>query len=216
MIKKIVYALLYFVAAHFIYLFISSFFMKENTLESVNIIIMIKILVFMVAIVLLVKYLKLNIKSTVLHFTDHENLKHNLYWIFFGLLIAIISQLIIMHIENYVFNINNDPNTKAQTIELIKMNRLAIISPIILSPLFEELVFRKVIFSTLYKRYSFIAAGTLSSMMFSILHADLTHLFTYFLIGLILAYSYVKTSNILVPISIHALLNTIPIILLFI
>ncbi|MCG4852189.1 CPBP family intramembrane glutamic endopeptidase, partial [Acidaminococcus intestini] len=67
----------------------------------------------------------------------------------------------------------------------------------------EEIVFRKIIFGTLRRRFSFLLSGIVSSVIFGLAHTEPSHLFLYSLLGLTLAYLYEKTNRITVSMFAH-------------
>ncbi|WP_080658637.1 CPBP family intramembrane glutamic endopeptidase [Paenibacillus polymyxa] len=78
---------------------------------------------------------------------------------------------------------------------------------IIFSPIVEELICRKYLFTKLNKKYNFWIASMLSSVLFAIPHWNLVGFLGYVFIGVIWSYYYKKTNNILVPICSHLLFN---------
>lgn len=85
---------------------------------------------------------------------------------------------------------------------------------IIFSPLLEELICRKLLFSWLDRKFGFILAATISSLLFAILHFNLAQFFGFLWIGMVMAWSYKRSENILVPILAHATYNYITILIM--
>ena len=85
----------------------------------------------------------------------------------------------------------------------------------VLAPLNEELVFRGLIFRSIYQRRGRAAAYLLSSLAFGILHGNWAGFLPLAFFGAALAFAYEKTGDIRVPILAHACfnLNTIAIII---
>lgn len=93
---------------------------------------------------------------------------------------------------------------------------------VILAPIFEELLFRGVIFAWLYEVNPLIA-HILSGFIFGFVHVmnavfsgnigEIVQVFGYFFMGIGLSYLYEKTNNIYVPIITHALNNLIAVII---
>ena len=79
----------------------------------------------------------------------------------------------------------------------------------IIGPILEEIVFRKILFGTLYKKFNFFIAAIISSLVFAAIHFDFTHLLVYTAMGLVFAFLYVKTKRIIVPIAAHVAMNTL-------
>ncbi|WP_397346211.1 lysostaphin resistance A-like protein [Paenibacillus polymyxa] len=78
---------------------------------------------------------------------------------------------------------------------------------IIFSPIVEELICRKYLFTKLHKKYNFWIASILSSVLFAIPHWNLVGFLGYVFIGVVWSHYYKKTNNILVPICSHLLFN---------
>ncbi|MGG1652249.1 lysostaphin resistance A-like protein [Paenibacillus sp. NRS-1783] len=75
------------------------------------------------------------------------------------------------------------------------------------SPIFEELICRKYIFTKLHNRYNFWLSAILSSIIFAIPHFSIVNFLGYVFIGVVWSWYYKKTNNILVPICSHLLFN---------
>ena len=56
---------------------------------------------------------------------------------------------------------------------------------------------------------NFFFAALLSSLIFAIVHNDPQHLLMYITMGLVFAFLYVKTKRIIVPIIVHAAMNSL-------
>lgn len=83
---------------------------------------------------------------------------------------------------------------------------LVFIDTVIIAPVFEEYVFRKLIVDRTM-RYGQGTAVILSGLMFGLFHGNLSQ-FTYtFVLGLFLAFLYVKTGNLKITIGLHMLIN---------
>lgn len=88
-----------------------------------------------------------------------------------------------------------------------------IITITILAPIVEEFVFRGVILHRLIRKTSVWGGILLSSLLFGILHADIIGAF---LFGVIASLLFIKTGNLLIPILMHALNNTIAVVFMFV
>lgn len=89
---------------------------------------------------------------------------------------------------------------------------LSAIGSIIFAPLLEELVFRGVLFNRLKIRIGIIPAMIISSFIFGIGH-DFGGITSAFLFGMCMCILYLKTDNILVPMSVHFINNVVATIL---
>ena len=85
---------------------------------------------------------------------------------------------------------------------------LSAIGSIIFAPLLEELVFRGVLFNRLKIRVGIIPAMIISSFIFAIGH-DFGGMTSAFIFGLCMCILYLKTDNILVPMSVHFINNVV-------
>ena len=77
---------------------------------------------------------------------------------------------------------------------------------VVLAPVFEELVFRKVLVDRVLP-YGEWPAILFSGVTFGLFHGNLTQFFYAALLGMILAYVYIRTGNILCTIGLHASVN---------
>ncbi len=95
----------------------------------------------------------------------------------------------------------------------------------IFAPIVEETIFRGGVFTCLRSRVSFSWAMLISSFLFGFIHimdsliegnfTDVTYLFLYTGIGLVLAYGYEKSNSIIVSTGVHMCNNILAILSLF-
>lgn len=85
---------------------------------------------------------------------------------------------------------------------------LELTATIIFAPIIEELVFRGVMFNRLKIRTGIIPAMLISSVLFAVGH-DFGGMTSAFLFGICMCILYLKTDNILVPISVHFTNNAV-------
>ncbi|QGH33140.1 CPBP family intramembrane metalloprotease [Gracilibacillus salitolerans] len=133
-------------------------------------------------------------------------------WSFLGFILVMISQYVAIAIETFVFGIQ--PGSE-NTMDLMNVARQAPIFIVIISvfgPILEELVFRKAIFGSLYKRMNFFLAALLSGVIFAAVHMDFEHILTYTAVGMVFSFLYVETKRIIVPIIAHMSINTFAVI----
>lgn len=136
----------------------------------------------------------------------------SVYWGIIGIFLAYFSQTIATMIELALGVEMGSENTQ-QIIGLIQAAPFVIIFSSIIGPILEEIVFRKIIFGSLYKRLNFFFAALISSLIFSIAHGEPEHLILYGAMGFTFAFLYIKTKRILVPIFTHVAMNTIVVII---
>lgn len=96
------------------------------------------------------------------------------------------------------------------TSELIENSPIwvILIVAVIIGPIVEELIFRKLLMDKL-GMYGDRIAIVVSAVAFGLFHGNLYQFFYAALLGFLLSYVYSKTSNILYPIAIHMILNFI-------
>lgn len=137
-------------------------------------------------------------------------------WIILGVFLALFAQIIAGTIETQVFKIKAESENTQNIIDIIKTAPLFMIVSSIFAPILEEIIFRKIIFGTLYKRYNFFIAAIISSLIFALIHFDPTHLLVYISMGLVFSFLYVQTKRIIVPIMAHVMMNTYVMLITFV
>jgi len=129
-------------------------------------------------------------------------------WSIIGFFLSWVAQIIAVNIEFNVFGIEPGSENTEVIMQIALQTPLFLIIPILIAPILEELIFRKIIFGTLYQRMNFIFAAFISSAIFGIIHQEPEHILIYSSMGFVFAYLYVRTKRIIVPIIVHMALNT--------
>ena len=80
--------------------------------------------------------------------------------------------------------------------------------PLIVAPILEEWLFRKVILSKLEKRFTFEMSNTLSALLFAAAHLD-WFILPYFLNGLVYGWVMKKNDNLCSVIILHGVYNLV-------
>lgn len=78
---------------------------------------------------------------------------------------------------------------------------------VIIAPIAEEIVYRKIIFSFLSKYMNFWVASGISSIIYALGHFNLNRFIGYFITGMIFCYFYKKSQSILPTIAAHCSIN---------
>ncbi|WP_163583450.1 CPBP family intramembrane glutamic endopeptidase [Gracilibacillus saliphilus] len=133
-------------------------------------------------------------------------------WSVLGFFLVMITQAVAVVIEMVVFKIPPGSENTMDLMNIARQTPLFIVIISILGPILEELVFRKAIFGSLYKRMNFFFAALLSGVIFAAVHNDFEHLLIYTSVGMVFAFLYVETKRILVPIIVHMSMNTFAVI----
>ena len=81
-------------------------------------------------------------------------------------------------------------------------------TPLLIAPIFEEWLFRKVILSRLEKRFSFELSNVISALLFAVAHLD-WFILPYFLNGLVYGLVMRKSGNLYSAIMLHSLYNAV-------
>jgi membrane protease YdiL (CAAX protease family) len=128
-------------------------------------------------------------------------------WSIFGVFLALFAQSIGSVIEQLLGIKQGSENTK-DILLIINEFPLAMIVSSIFGPILEEVVFRKIIFGGLHKRFNFFLSALISSVIFALAHMDFQHIIIYTAMGFTFAFLYVRTKHIIVPIFAHVMMNT--------
>ncbi len=162
---------------------------------------------FPIMLILTLYFLKPDMKKETR--TEPSNIGQIILWTIFGFFLVILAQTIAGNIEIHVFGVDIESQNTKNLINIATMTPLFIIVTAIIAPILEEIVFRKIVFGTIYKRYgNFFLAFLVSSILFGLLHMEPQHLLRYTAAGFVFAFLYAKTKNILVPILTHVSINS--------
>ncbi|WP_019157044.1 CPBP family intramembrane glutamic endopeptidase [Robertmurraya massiliosenegalensis] len=129
------------------------------------------------------------------------------FWAIAGVFLALFAQGLAANIENWLGIEMGSENTQ-QILSLIESFPIVVIVSSVIGPILEEIVFRKIIFGSLYKRLNFFLSAIISSVIFALAHAEIEHILLYSAMGFTFAFLYVKTKRIVVPIIAHVAMNT--------
>lgn len=132
-------------------------------------------------------------------------------WGIIGIFLAFIVQVIASNIDIQLLGGSPESKNTDTIIKLTESAPYVIFVVAIIGPILEEIIFRKIIFGTLYKKMNFWLAGFISSFIFALVHLD-KHLIIYTAIGYLFAYLYIKTNRIITSIISHASMNAIVVI----
>lgn len=131
----------------------------------------------------------------------------SIIWAVFGVFLALFAQSLAANIERLIGVPLGSENTQ-RILKMIDTFPLAILVSSIFGPILEEIVFRKILFGTLYKRFNFFISALTSSIIFALAHMEPQHILLYSSMGFTFAYLYVRTKHIAVPIFAHVSMNT--------
>ncbi len=161
---------------------------------------------FCLALLLVLFFMRHDMKENA-YSRNQTSIPLSIFWSIFGIFLAFFAQSLAVLIEQQLGITPGSDNTQ-EILSIIKQVPLMIIVSSIIGPILEEIIFRKIIFGSLYKRFNFVISALISSVIFGLAHMELAHLLLYSAMGLTFAFLYVKTKRILVPIFAHVSMNT--------
>lgn len=150
------------------------------------------------------------LRKEMLHYNRNKPLapvSNSILWAVGGVFLALFAQGIAARIESLLGIEMGSENTQ-QIIHLINTYPIVILVTSIIGPMLEEIVFRKIIFGSLHKRFNFLISALISSVIFALAHGEPEHILLYSAMGFTFAFLYVKTNRILVPMFAHVAMNT--------
>ncbi|MDF0728715.1 type II CAAX endopeptidase family protein [Cytobacillus sp. S13-E01] len=166
------------------------------------------IISFFVALLIILYLLRNDMKDR--HIYDKRSSRASAaYWAIGGIFIALFAQVIAANIEISVFGIDPGSENTKQIIELVRVTPLLILVTSVIGPILEEIIFRKIIFGSFYKRFNYWISALASSIIFALVHMEPEHILLYSAMGFTFAFLYVKTGRLIVPIFAHVAMNTL-------
>ncbi len=146
---------------------------------------------------------------TVRHLSHDRSSKSDaIVWSIAGIFMAFIAQYIAVFLEMTIFKIEPGSENTEMIVNLAKATPVVILAVAVIGPILEEIIFRMIIFGSLYQRFNFWIAALVSSIVFAVVHMDFAHILVYTFMGIVFAFLYVKTKRIIVPIMAHVALNS--------
>ncbi|MFA9558489.1 lysostaphin resistance A-like protein [Evansella sp. AB-rgal1] len=139
---------------------------------------------------------------------DKASGSETVLWSILGIFMAFGAQILANFINIYVLGIEPGSENTQDIVGWANAVPLMMIVVAIFVPIMEEIVFRMVIFGSLFKRYGFWIAALLSGLIFAVVHMDFKNLIVYLAMGIVFAFLYVKTKRIIVPIMAHVGINS--------
>lgn len=143
-----------------------------------------------------------------LGFTTNKIPKALLYGVV-GFVVAFILAGIVGYPIQQEFGVDPTQEALSQTAAVPGLLPIVFLSGVIIAPIAEEVVFRGYLYKAFRDRFKPSYAIVLSAALFSVIHLELLAAAPLFVIGVVLAYVYEKTGNIMAPITLHVLNNAI-------
>lgn len=141
-----------------------------------------------------------------------ENTKKEIIYVFLiNILFAFLFTFLISSVD-ILIGMSDPTWTSIWNVDKVDIDSSVVIldaiGAIIFAPIMEELVFRGILFNRLKIRTGIIPAMLISSFLFAIGH-DFGGIISAFLFGICMCILYLKTDNILVPMSVHFINNVV-------
>jgi membrane protease YdiL (CAAX protease family) len=147
-------------------------------------------------------------KLASLGFTTKKIPKALLYGVI-GFIVAFIIAGIVGYPIQQQFGVDPTQEALSQTASVPGLLPLLFLSGVIIAPIAEEIVFRGYLYKAFRDRFKPSYAIFLSAALFSAIHLELLAAAPLFVIGIVLAYVYEKTGNLMAPITLHVLNNAV-------
>ncbi|HYA32436.1 MAG TPA: type II CAAX endopeptidase family protein [Candidatus Bathyarchaeia archaeon] len=126
-----------------------------------------------------------------------------------GFVVAFIAAGIAGYPIAQQFGVDPTQQALAQSASVSGMLPLVLLSGVIIAPIAEEIVFRGYLYKAFRDRFRPSYAIVMSAALFSAIHLELLAAVPLFVIGVVLAYVYEKTGNLMAPITLHVLNNAV-------
>jgi uncharacterized protein len=143
-----------------------------------------------------------------LGFTTKKLPKALLYGVV-GFVVAFILAGIVSYPIQQQFGVDQTQEALSQSATVPGLLPIVFLSGVIIAPIAEEVVFRGYLYKAFRDRFKPSYAIVLSAALFSVIHLELLAAAPLFIIGVVLAYVYEKTGNLMAPITLHVLNNAV-------
>ncbi|WP_047998974.1 CPBP family intramembrane glutamic endopeptidase [Lactiplantibacillus herbarum] len=128
-------------------------------------------------------------------------------WGLIGLVLVVVGQSLILQVMQMLGQSTASTNTTT-LLTVGQQYPIFFLAIIIGAPIMEEIVFRKVLFGSLSSATGQVGAAIISSIFFSLAHAD-GHFILYAFIGLLFCWLYRQTGRIQTSMIAHVLMNAV-------
>lgn len=131
-----------------------------------------------------------------------STVKQSIYAIIKWFFIAIVGFIVIVTITPLFYTSEVSNSTK-----MTRVIPLIVIPFVFIAPILEELIFRRIIFTSFSKKFTILLSILFTSIIFAGWHMTLPSFPLFFWLSIVFTYSYYQTNRLLVPITLHILWN---------
>lgn len=131
------------------------------------------------------------------------NLKDMMYIILFGIALSIVMSILI----NFLVELFPSYEEVSNNITSQTNSILNVICMVVLIPIYEEIIFRGVIFNHLKENYKIGTAIVVQALLFGIAHGNIVQGIYAFILGIVLALMYMYFNSIYANIMLHIIFN---------
>jgi membrane protease YdiL (CAAX protease family) len=123
------------------------------------------------------------------------------------ILIAIFTTALSMVFIQYGVEIFPDYSKVSESLNSSSQDMLAMLGIVVFGPILEEILFRGIIFNKLRQEMPVVLAALIQAIIFGIMHGNPLQFLYTVVLGLIMAYVYVKTDSLWLSIVVHVIYN---------
>ncbi|MFS0577047.1 CPBP family intramembrane glutamic endopeptidase [Sporosarcina sp. 179-K 3D1 HS] len=127
-------------------------------------------------------------------------------WGFLGFFLAMGGQMLAATIETAMGVELGSENTAILS-DIARISPIMLIPMVLFAPFLEEMVFRRVLFGSIFQKTNFWIAAIISGLIFAVVHNELEHTLMYLMPALVFSYLYYRTKRLLAPMIAHFLMN---------
>jgi membrane protease YdiL (CAAX protease family) len=126
-----------------------------------------------------------------------------------GFVVAFVIAGVVGYPIQQHFGVDPTQEALSQTASIPGLLPLVFLSGVVIAPIAEEIVFRGYLYKAFRDRFRPSYAIVLSAALFSAIHFELLAAAQLFVIGVVCAYVYEETGNLMAPITLHVLNNAV-------
>ncbi|MGG5253519.1 lysostaphin resistance A-like protein [Neobacillus sp. SM06] len=139
--------------------------------------------------------------------------KNVLKWGGIGGIIAILIQIFWVQLQK-LLGIFIESTRTSDLIDISNNSFKMTFLIVMIAPILEEFIFRKIIFEFLNRKMNITSAAVISSLVFSLYHFDFANTISYFLMGMTFSTIYILSKNLFNSMVAHMVMNAIVLILM--